>query len=61
MTEDEWDERAEWVIFGVAKGWISEQYCAVHDSDWDYYTPEEQADIEEGGDPCAPVFRILNT
>jgi hypothetical protein len=60
MQDEEWDERAEWVLFGITKGWISEQYCAVHDSGWDYLTPEEQEYAEEGGDPCEPVFRILD-
>jgi hypothetical protein len=60
VQDEEWNERAEWVLFGITKGWISEQYCAVHDSGWDYLTPEEQEYAEEGGDPCEPVFRILD-
>ena len=60
MTEEEWNERADWVQVGIAKGWISEQYCAVHDGGWQYLTPEEQEYADEGGDPCEPVFRILD-
>jgi hypothetical protein len=59
MTDEEWDERADWVQIGLTRGWISEQYCAVHDGGYAYYTEEEKEQSDEGGDPCEPVFRIL--
>jgi len=60
MSEEEWNERADWVQLGISRGWISEQYCAVHDGGWQYLTAEEQEWADEGGDPCEPVFRIMN-
>lgn len=49
----------EWVAHGVANGWVSEQYCAVHDGGYDYFSAEDRADYDQGGDPCEPVLRIL--
>ena len=59
MTTREWNDRADWVTFGISKGWISEQYCAVHDGGYDYLSDQEKDEYDEGGDPCEPVFRIL--
>lgn len=59
MDSEEFQEFDEWVGFGIANGWISPSYCSTHDGGYLYFTPEEQEEIEEGGDPCEPVFRIL--
>ena len=48
----------EWMEFGIAKGWITEPFCYTHDGD-PYMTEEEEAEWEEGGDPCAPVTKFL--
>lgn len=50
----------EWVQHGINKGWISPEYCATHDTGYDYLNEEEKIEYEEGGDPCEPVFRILS-
>ena len=48
----------EWVELGVSKKWISPPFCNTHDGD-QYMTDEEMQEWEDGGDPCQPVFRIL--
>ncbi len=48
----------EWMEFGIQKGWVTEPFCNTHDGD-PYMTEEEEAEWEEGGDPCMPVFKIL--
>lgn len=48
----------DWVAIGTTKGWISPPFCMTHEGD-QYMTPEEEAEWEEGGDPCCPVFKIL--
>lgn len=50
----------EWMKVGIDKGWISPGYCATHEGGYDYLTDEEKVEYEEGGDPCEPVFRVLN-
>ena len=50
----------EWMQVGIDRGWISPGYCATHDGGYDYLTDEEKVEYEEGGDPCEPVFRVLN-
>lgn len=59
MTTKEWNDRADWITFGINKGWISKQYCATHDGGYEYLSDEEKEEYDEGGDPCEPVFRIL--
>ncbi len=47
---------AEWVEVGVAAGWISMPDCGTHQSiplrEW------EEAEVDEGGDPCIIVARV---
>ena len=59
MEDQEWNDRAEWVKLGIAKGWISEQYCATHDGGYDFLSDEEKVEYEEGVDVCEQVFKIL--
>jgi hypothetical protein len=49
----------EWVEIGTVKGWISPPFCYTHDGD-PYMSAEEEQEWEEGGDPCCPVFKILD-
>jgi hypothetical protein len=46
----------DWLDIGINAGWISNVVCATHDGIPD--TPEEQAEWDEGGDPCQPIVRI---
>ena len=48
----------EWMEHGIQQGWITEPFCNTHDGD-PYMTEAEEAEWEEGGDPCMPVFKIL--
>lgn len=49
----------EWVQVGIDKGWVAgEPFCYTHDGD-PYMTEEEEADWEAGGDPCAPVLKLI--
>ena len=52
------DEVWTWLQVGIDKGWITEPFCYTHDGD-PYMTEEEEAEWEDGGDPCAPVIKIL--
>jgi hypothetical protein len=45
-----------WVQHGVDMGWIGEPKCYTHDG-MDT-TPEEDAELEEGYDPCMVVARF---
>ncbi len=59
MNNQEWDDRADWVQYGMTKGWVSDSYCATHDGGSQYWTEEEMLEWEEGGDPCQVVIRVL--
>ena len=59
MNNQQWNERADWVQYGIAKGWVSDSYCATHDGGSQYWTEEEMLEWEEGGDPCQVVIRVL--
>jgi len=48
----------EWLDIGITNGWISEPFCYTHDGD-PYMTEEEEKEWEDGGDPCAPVIKVL--
>ena len=48
----------EWLQVGIDKGWVTEPFCYTHDGD-PYMTEEEEAEWEDGGDPCSPVLKIL--
>ena len=58
FTDEEIDEAVTWLQVGVDKGWITEGFCMTHDCD-NFMTEEEEADWEEGGDPCCPVVKWL--
>lgn len=61
-----WKERARkaerlyefdaWMAYGVEKGWCSRPVCATHDGVPD--TEEEQAEWDEGYDPCQHILRL---
>lgn len=48
----------EWLVAGIAKGWISNPFCNTHDGD-PYMTEEEEQEWEAGGDPCQHVLKLL--
>lgn len=52
------EEVWEWLQVGIDKGWVTEPFCYTHDGD-PYMTEEEEKEWEEGGDPCAPVIKVL--
>lgn len=52
------DEVWEWLQVGIDKGWVTEPFCYTHDGD-PYMSEEEEKEWEDGGDPCAPVIKIL--
>lgn len=52
------DEFQIWFNNGVERGWISDVVCATHDG-IPNISEEEEAEWEEGGDPCQFVVRIL--
>ncbi len=45
-----------WLDTGIGNGWIEEPVCYHHDALPS--TPEEEAEIDEGGDPCMLVIRL---
>ena len=60
MSSQEITTFEDWANLGISKGWVSPVYCETHDGGYEYYTEEELEYLDEGGDPCAFVFRILN-
>jgi hypothetical protein len=52
------DEVWTWLQIGIDKGWVTEPFCYTHDGD-PYMTEEEEKEWEDGGDPCAPVIKVL--
>ena len=48
----------KWVQIGIDNKWISPGFCITHEGD-PYMTPEEEAEWEDGGDPCCVVFKVL--
>ena len=60
MTEEQKvvEEAYAWLQIGIDKGWVTEGYCLTHDGD-PYMSPEEEAEWEDGGDPCCPVVKFL--
>ena len=52
------EEAYSWLQIGIDKGWVTEGFCYTHDGD-PYMSPEEEAEWEEGGDPCCPVVKFL--
>lgn len=48
--------KAEWLAEGIEAGWCSDVVCMTHDGvQW---TEVEEAEWEDGGDPCCAVVRI---
>lgn len=53
---EEVSAQRQWLKIGYDKGWISNAFCQTHDGvPW---TEEEEAEWEDGGDPCALCFRF---
>jgi hypothetical protein len=48
----------DWVQIGIDYGWITPSFCMTHDGD-PYMSEEEEKEWEDGGDPCCPVFKII--
>lgn len=48
----------EWLEYGIEKGFCSKLVCSTHDG-LPSSGEEEDAEWEEGGDPCVPAVRIL--
>ena len=52
-----YDKRmARWLKKGIKNGWITEPVCYTHEGP--ELTEEEQAEFDEGYDPCLPVVRL---
>lgn len=49
-------EFPEWLDVGYRAGWVAEGCCWAHDGI--PLTPEEEAEMEKGGDPCIEVLRV---
>jgi hypothetical protein len=49
-------ELAEWLKYGMAKGWISYVYCSSHESP--PVTPDEDYEFTTGSAPCIDVVRL---
>jgi len=50
MTQD------EWIVYGVEHGFCSVPVCDMHEGV--PMTDEEEAEMEDGGDPCMHVLRL---
>jgi hypothetical protein len=48
----------KWINEGIEAGYISKPFCYTHDGD-PYMTEEENAEWEDGGDPCSPVVKLV--
>jgi hypothetical protein len=48
----------EWYLYGIKKQWITPPFCYTHDGD-PYMTPEEEAEWDEGGDPCMLIIKLI--
>lgn len=45
-----------WLAYGTQKGWVSEGFCAMHDTP--PLADDENDLFEDGGDPCVPALRV---
>lgn len=56
IPEVDFDTYLAWLEFGIKAGWIAKPVCETHENvplrDW------EEAEIEEGADPCILVARV---
>ena len=59
MDTEAWNERADWVQYGIQKGWVTDSICATHEGTYEYGTDEEREQWDEGGDPCDLVLKLL--
>lgn len=48
----------EWLQVGIKAGWVTNTHCSTHDGI--AMTPEEEAEFEDGGDPCIHVLRLCH-
>lgn len=48
----------EWIVFGMNKGWCGPPVCSTHDGV--PMSEEEEAQWEEGTDPCSHVIRLYD-
>lgn len=46
----------EWLNRGIDAGWIAPPTCWTHDSP--EITKQEEAEMDEGFDPCIPIIRL---
>lgn len=56
MSDEEIQEFADWLKVGIDRKWVSEPVCATHQG-----LPvraDEEAELEEGLDPCVPGVRV---
>ena len=53
------DEFQIWFDNGVARGWITDMFCATHDG-IPSLNEEEEKEWEEGGDPCCHVLKLID-
>lgn len=58
MDKNEEKEYFEWLNLGITRKWISEPFCYTHDGD-PYMSITDQQELEDGGDPCSPVLKLL--
>ena len=47
----------DWLLMGIETGYCSEPVCGMHDAF--PMSPDEQADFDDGGDPCIPIVRLF--
>ena len=48
--------QGDWLLLGIKKGWCSPPACSTHDLI--PMSAEEEAEWEEGNDPCQYVVRV---
>lgn len=49
-------DKYEWLEYGIENGFCSRVVCSTHDGL--PLTDEEDAEFEDGYDPCVPAVRI---
>lgn len=59
MNDQEWNDRSDWLQYGMKKGWVTDSFCMTHDGD-PYMSEEEQQEWDSGGDPCCVVTKFLD-
>ena len=56
MEPLKFDNVYDWVEYGRSQGWIAPPTCYHHDAF--EITPEEESEMDEGGDPCITIIRV---